>query len=419
LFRQRFFLDATSLFEMLTKENDGLKLSSAYVNRSVRGAFRIAVKKLITWNSGEPEGIVPFSLIEKAINSELKTLVEKIIENAGHTKKTLSRPVKSFAVPTLVNLNDVLTWPLKNKIISMAGAHYHMLKMLNSHARVMLQREQFDDFMSSAFTKTVEKIRCSRDSMKMVPLSIVESTIKSEVEILFQNMLQQQGTSNRESATSGCDQLMATTTQGDEYLNLASVSSSSYLSVRSDLKLQTSTSENVNHSSVEGFEYDPNQNSRETEQNFDIFQDQNPPDRSLKHQISLGRCPEAGCSVFYPGDRGVIKLRSHLLESHIYPRYMLKNRQLLCCVGLSNARGVSHYKSKHCNLNLSIRSLLLNLLIDHLKILRCPICRNQYTRNLITRKVAYSVFEMKENTMEFRFFITHNPDRAGHFYLKM
>ena len=426
-YRKVFFSNATTFFYKMTKRNFGLTFTPAYEYHCVNEALKIAVKQLITCNTREPE--VPFSVIKNAINSELKTLVDKSIEKAVHTKKSLSRSVKILDAPTLVNFNAVQTWPLKNKVISMAGAHYHMLKMLNSHARVMLPSEQIKDLTSSAFTKTVEKIKCNVDPMNMVLLSIVESTIKSEVENLFQHMMQQSTSNNKELATVGVDQLIATT-QEDVSLNFVAVSSSSCPSIRSDLKFQPLISENVKSFSVEIIDHlaqtvdnrngakedssrggtvnNSNQNSRKTDQNLDII----PPVRGVNHQIGLGRCPEAGCSVFYPGDRGVINLHSHLFESHLYPRFIEKwcrNGQLVCCNGLNKELDprswISHYRQKHCKWKEVMRSLLLTQLGHRARTKGhwCPICHKQITVNFIVRKVAYSVIYMKGTKFGFHY----------------
>jgi len=164
-----------------------------------QACIKEAVKKAVQWvieSFDEPDKIASLTFIETALRSQVKKCIKRIVRQ-GISKQGIDTTGKSSYLGknliftqhdcepvTLSELRCRQNW--KDKILAVARAHLQRLRLMDKQA--ILQNKDVDNFLASAFSRTLKKVQFISKDAELVHLSSVENTIKSEVETLFEQL---------------------------------------------------------------------------------------------------------------------------------------------------------------------------------------------------------------------------------------
>jgi hypothetical protein len=163
---------------MSDKEVESLELSPTAVNTLKRQALQAGIKEIIRVRVEDNWVPVSTCEIEIAVRTQVRLLLPKIRE-------------QDVQNDPLSETNREL---LNQKALAFAAAHFQMVKMLNKPllSTGTLQNITTEGFLKAAVTSAIDKLKqIQKCTQKILPFTQIKKTVQSEVELLFQKMLQQ------------------------------------------------------------------------------------------------------------------------------------------------------------------------------------------------------------------------------------
>ena len=223
-YRSKLEADAASLFHKNQVKHQGVNLNLSYeVERICVGlAVRDAILFLVNFVGAEH--VTPLSMLDQALEAQVKQIcltlkkhvkkhpgtvvtlrmIKHILLEKQNAKEMVSAEISQPAsqkvvrkppcdketADIIVHLQEIINGSHAQQFLDMARDHFRMVKLMNRQASILLQSISAEEFVKCVLETTVKELERNTETSQFVPFLTVESTIKSEVERLFEKTVQ-------------------------------------------------------------------------------------------------------------------------------------------------------------------------------------------------------------------------------------